>query len=353
MTVLIWAGRRKPDSPETEMKSRLQCETCRELVSVDDRYAGRRIRCPMCDDRIEVLTADPSRMLFECDLNEVIPQSALSAYDQAYALQLLTHNLIEEATLRKHIRGVITVTRKGQKALLGERLTSAGLLSGEVHTKVSSLTRGQASSLEEALKDCPNCFTPIRVDADSCPFCQQSLGDLTVMDMCPGCKQEQPSGAAHCEHCGADMKTGIRPNEKVLRCPRCENRITSTTHRCPHCRLNLKTRGKGRRGPHPVKRVLDEIADQWIFLLLLAAALALYFGGSNWEAVKRAYFTHTQGEAAADLRDRVDAADRALRSGDLQSLASLCAPAAKQEASEGLRSVLLGAEDARLIVKTL
>lgn len=72
----------------------------------------------------------------------------------------------------------------------------------------SDTTTSNASSDEEALRQCPYCREPAKAAAVRCPHCGSPLtpADPGHGGACPFCKEEIDPRATRCRHCRSDLK---------------------------------------------------------------------------------------------------------------------------------------------------
>lgn len=57
-------------------------------------------------------------------------------------------------------------------------------------------------------KRCPNCFEFNEEKITHCAYCNEFIGAIDTMAICPSCKKQQ-AHAEYCNDCGADMHTGL------------------------------------------------------------------------------------------------------------------------------------------------
>ncbi len=316
-----------------------QCEQCYEKISAKEALVGRRVLCPMCDTILAVPTKGAARPVLEHDLSESIPRFKLTEWDRAYAARALEIGKVKPDRLRQAIRSLRRAQRSGKGASLNESLLQSHFIAEADDRAVQQSIRGAAAEGGQRFTECPNCFATIPASSGTrqCSYCGQLLGEIHVMDMCPNCKAEQHMGKKLCNSCGADMSTGIMPNQPVRKCPRCGTAIRGELRSCPLCDTAMHRSVAGvaleeelRRGGRLIKHWLPIAA-------VLAICIASVWLGLNWEKL-------VYGKARVSLDKRVAALDDALKYGDLDAIAKVIDPGLKHQATETTRAAILGAD---------
>ena len=75
-------------------------------------------------------------------------------------------------------------------------------------------------ALEAGVLQCAACGAPCAPDDSACSYCQAVLAVVA----CPRCFGRVFPGAEHCQHCGAELLVGARPDPALMpvrKCPRC------------------------------------------------------------------------------------------------------------------------------------
>ncbi len=340
-------------SPVAAETCRLQCPYCLEVCTLNARFAGRRILCPMCDTAMKVPPPGQEPDVVGQDFEEALQKYKLSPWDRVCAQKAYDLEMVDAQTLRSAIRTVRRDARKRNPATVLEHLRETGALGKPQALAIAELAKGRGTDQPEDLVECPACFAAIPQTSKTCPYCGHAFADLVLQAMCPNCHSEQPPGRNFCGACGADMETGLRPGtETGPRCPRCSAPILAHARTCPRCRAKLDLY---RERPAALRALsaTKEWTTQHAFALFFAAGLVfLLYAASNWSTVRRTVNTWLSSPLRADLYERVRGLDRALEYSDLDGLSELIDPELDYgEPTEAARTRLLGGEQPDAVVQ--
>lgn len=324
------------------MACRFQCSNCMDVLSVAERFAGRKILCPLCEYRLTVPAPGEAAPVLEQDFAAALKKFKLSSWDRNCAEQALALNAVDASGLRDAILEVRRARRKNEKLSLLDALGRAGKLEKSMALALAELARKGEGAAQGKLIECPNCFGSIPESSRECPLCGEALGDLVVHDMCPNCKREQPTGKTHCRTCGADMATGLRPGVDTPRCLRCQAALPSKARRCTRCKADLATY----REPAPAVEAL-RAGRAWLSthaFTIAVAVLVLFcvYASRNWADLRQRVTGIVESPERAALYEQVRRLDRALRYDDLDGIAELIDPGLAHDVTEATRTCILG-----------
>src|SRR3989339_116469 len=115
------------------MPSRFQCSCCQDILAVDEKLVGKKIRCPLCETALAVPAADPDRVFVDADLREQVRRFKLSDWDRACAGKVLDLEMVPPAELRKSIHAVRRAARKGETCALSDQLLADRQIDRKTH----------------------------------------------------------------------------------------------------------------------------------------------------------------------------------------------------------------------------
>jgi len=332
------------------MKSRFQCRHCLNKLSAAEGLVGRHMECPMCETVLTVPAPDASRGFAEQNLLEALDRFKLSDWDRAYARKALEMEVADSRTVGEAVVAVRSAARKGRKRSVGEELLRKGAIDRQKDLNIRELVRG-ATRPKGKLTECANCFETIAADATVCPYCGQEFGDLLVMQMCPNCKREQPSGAKECSGCGADMVTGLKSGGYVTRCPRCGQVALPGQVECLLCGTSLSRSVESIRREEKIERVKQWIALHSLSLMLAGMLIAGLVVWKYWSDIRRVVSSFVVGEDQTALKERLEAFDSALKFADFRTPTDMIDPSLGLQATERTRSCILGGQDLATVVE--
>lgn len=262
------------------MMTKFQCGYCLNALKMPSNLVGRKILCPMCTEPIVIPEPDPNRLFKKQNISQAIEKFKLTDWDRAFARTIHTDKILSDKDLLLSIAGTIKACKKGPEVSLGEYLYNQKLITAEQRKEIREKQRGNVGKEKEEFIECPNCFATVASSLRACKYCGQKLGAEASVEVCPGCKNEQPRGLGRCRRCMADMKTGLRPTSQ--RCPKCGELVLGSQSSCPKCQSALSRPGARQhsRKSGISKGALAGTTAAAIVMIILA----IIFGGSIFES---------------------------------------------------------------------
>jgi uncharacterized Zn finger protein (UPF0148 family) len=330
------------------MPIKYQCPNCQDILTFADGMSGKDVFCPLCDKSVKVPKIDDEPVILEVDFRECLKKFNISEWDRFFSQKTYENKFASEKSIRNSIVKLRRLKSKGVKTSINKILLKDAKISEEENLQITEMLRGTVQKKVKLIK-CPNCFASIPQNSSKCKYCEQKLGNLTVMDMCPNCMHEQPQGKKECNKCGANLKTGLCREPLNKSCPRCGNLMHFVQDKCKKCGYSISQANKKFSVASAVNKVLAVLPAVAFMLFLLGTVYA----GIKWQDTKNFFITITASKEMAELKETVNQIDKAIEYDDYEYINSIIDSEKQANADKGFITILLGGKNRQKIIESI
>ncbi len=319
------------------MPVEVACPSCGQRFSVDDKYAGRRAKCGVCNAVVQIPGPEPAGSGAPRTLGQAVERLDLREWETEYLRVLVALGADEPrlvAALNESRRPGVVSDRSLPEFLVAKGVIEEGL---SHRAKLALKPRDDVASkatarVERVGCECPNCFQAIQPAWKSCPYCGERLKDEPeLLTQCPNCKTDQPQGSRFCFECGAHLEPGMYEELAGKRCPRCGLVSFGKGTTCLRCGTAFNApapRVSPRELGPQLMATLKQLRTPLLGALVVVGVI-LGWGhirGLASQGPKGAVSSLIHGQSEAALRSRVEEWNEALQYGDYERLATMFEP---------------------------